>query len=241
MSESGFALSCPDEPGGTARNEVGERLRGNHRAMRYGIPNARSLTDKGPMSHRRSVDGRPLKEFWRQEASAFLPNRCLRRDARGVTQSQRHAQRRADAVARTHQHRTFRDAVRNGLSDLRQRDLGLGLKRNILGRARFAPPCRPPNVNKGRNAEVNFRREKRSNETHASVTEPDARLYRKGEGVERLAQSAIVTRRSENYSGISMPGVGIWREKKVALTNQDCVLPTARCATRLSQRQSFGR
>ncbi len=34
----------------------------------------------------------------------------------------------------------------------------------------------------GRNGERNFRREKRSNETHASVTDPDARLYRKGDG-----------------------------------------------------------
>ena len=33
-----------------------------------------------------------------------------------------------------------------------------------------------------RNAEVNFRGEKRSNETHASVTDPDARLYKKAPG-----------------------------------------------------------
>jgi transposase len=36
----------------------------------------------------------------------------------------------------------------------------------------------------GRNAEVNFHGQKRSNETHASVTDPDARLFRKGEGKE---------------------------------------------------------
>jgi transposase len=36
----------------------------------------------------------------------------------------------------------------------------------------------------GRNAEANFRGEKRSNATHASTTDPDARLYRKGEGKE---------------------------------------------------------
>ena len=35
-----------------------------------------------------------------------------------------------------------------------------------------------------RNAEVNFHGQKRSNETHASVTDPDARLYRKGGGKE---------------------------------------------------------
>jgi transposase len=36
----------------------------------------------------------------------------------------------------------------------------------------------------GRNAEADFRDEKRSNATHASITDPDARLYRKGEGKE---------------------------------------------------------
>ncbi|TXN07679.1 IS5 family transposase [Methylobacterium sp. WL103] len=36
----------------------------------------------------------------------------------------------------------------------------------------------------GRNGERDFRREKRSNETHASTTDPDARLYRKADGQE---------------------------------------------------------
>jgi hypothetical protein len=39
------------------------------------------------------------------------------------------------------------------------------------------PPSGP-----GRNAERDFRGEKRSNETHASTTDPDARLYRKSNG-----------------------------------------------------------
>ena len=34
----------------------------------------------------------------------------------------------------------------------------------------------------GRNGGRNFHGEKRSNETHASTTDPDARLYRKGPG-----------------------------------------------------------
>lgn len=38
----------------------------------------------------------------------------------------------------------------------------------------------PPS--QGRNGERDFRGEKRSNETHASTTDPDARLYRKGNG-----------------------------------------------------------
>ena len=40
----------------------------------------------------------------------------------------------------------------------------------------------PPSA--GRNVEVDFKGEKRSNETHASTTDPDARLYRKGPGME---------------------------------------------------------
>ena len=36
----------------------------------------------------------------------------------------------------------------------------------------------------GRNAEVDFKGQKRSNETHQSTTDPEARLYRKGSGME---------------------------------------------------------
>jgi hypothetical protein len=36
----------------------------------------------------------------------------------------------------------------------------------------------------GRTAAVDFRGEKRSNQTHRSTTDPDARLYRKGPGME---------------------------------------------------------
>jgi transposase len=42
-------------------------------------------------------------------------------------------------------------------------------------------PDEPPSDG-GRNAEANFRGEKRSNGTHASTTDPDAKLYRKGTG-----------------------------------------------------------
>ena len=42
-----------------------------------------------------------------------------------------------------------------------------------------APPPDP-----GRNGEQDFHGQKRSNETHASTTDPDARLYRKGQGKE---------------------------------------------------------
>ncbi len=45
-----------------------------------------------------------------------------------------------------------------------------------------APP--PPASGGGRNAEVDFKGQKRSNETHRSTTDPEARLYRKGPGME---------------------------------------------------------
>lgn len=42
----------------------------------------------------------------------------------------------------------------------------------------------PPFEGGGRNREADFHGEKRSNETHASTTDPEARLYRKGAGKE---------------------------------------------------------
>lgn len=41
-----------------------------------------------------------------------------------------------------------------------------------------------PPANSGRNQEINFRGEKRSNRTHTSSSDPDAMLYRKGSGME---------------------------------------------------------
>src|ERR1700731_3659373 len=41
-----------------------------------------------------------------------------------------------------------------------------------------------PPASGGRNAEVDFKGQKRSNETHQSTTDPEARLYRKGAGME---------------------------------------------------------
>ena len=41
-----------------------------------------------------------------------------------------------------------------------------------------------PPTSGGRNGDVNFRGEKRSNQTHVSMSDPDAMLYRKGPGME---------------------------------------------------------
>ena len=40
-----------------------------------------------------------------------------------------------------------------------------------------------------RNGDVDFRGQKRSNETHRSTTDPQARLYRKGKGSRRSSAS----------------------------------------------------
>jgi transposase len=57
----------------------------------------------------------------------------------------------------------------------------------------------------GRNGERDFRGEKRSNETHASTTDPDARLYRKGNGRESVLcymGHALM----ENRNGLAVDG-----------------------------------
>ena len=61
----------------------------------------------------------------------------------------------------------------------------------------------PPDA--GRNGERDFRGEKRSNETHASTTDPDSRLYRKGNGRESVLcymGHALM----ENRNGLAVAG-----------------------------------
>ena len=77
----------------------------------------------------------------------------------------------------------------------------------------------PPDA--GRNGERDFRGEKRSNETHASTTDPDARLYRKGNGRESVLcymGHALM----ENRNGLAVAG-GVTQatgtaEREAALT-----------------------
>ena len=58
----------------------------------------------------------------------------------------------------------------------------------------------------GRNGERDFKGEKRSNQTHASTSDPDARLYRKGDG-----QPAVLCYMGhalmENRNGLLVGGV----------------------------------
>lgn len=69
----------------------------------------------------------------------------------------------------------------------------------------FKPKDDPDDTGPGRNTERDFRGEKRSNETHASTTDPDARLYRKAEGQpSRLC--FIGTALMENRNGLVVDG-----------------------------------
>jgi len=63
-------------------------------------------------------------------------------------------------------------------------------------------PCEPPG-RQGRNEEVDFHGEKRSNDTHASITDPEARLAKKGKGKEaRLSYTGHVL--MENRNGLAV-------------------------------------
>jgi hypothetical protein len=61
----------------------------------------------------------------------------------------------------------------------------------------------PPSGTTGRNPSVNFKGERRGNATHRSETDPEARLYRKGDGVSAfLCHSAHAL--TENRHGLVM-------------------------------------
>jgi len=73
----------------------------------------------------------------------------------------------------------------------------------------------------GRNAERNFHKEKRSNETHRSLTDPEARLYRKGDGQPaRLCYMGHAL--MENRNGLAVGGIATLAtgtaEREAALT-----------------------
>lgn len=86
----------------------------------------------------------------------------------------------------------------------------------------------------GRNAEKDFRGEKRSNETHASRTDPDARLAKKGAGQgARLAYNANVL--MENRNGLIVDAELLHAtgtaERDAALLMLDRLPPTAKRRT----------
>ena len=65
----------------------------------------------------------------------------------------------------------------------------------------------------GRNGERDFKKEKRSNETHASTTDKDARLFRKGDGQpSQLAYLGHALMENRN-------GLATWRQRKQRLAS----------------------
>jgi len=68
-------------------------------------------------------------------------------------------------------------------------------------RPKDEPPSPPDSSAEGRNPEVDFHGEKRSNDTHASTTDPDARLAKKGKGKEaKLCYTGHIV--TENRNGL---------------------------------------
>ncbi len=77
-----------------------------------------------------------------------------------------------------------------------------------------------PPASGGRNAEVDFKGEERKNDTHASTTDPDAKLYRRGNG--QVAQMAFLGHAlMENRNGLCVGATVTeadgWGERSAAL------------------------
>jgi transposase len=80
-------------------------------------------------------------------------------------------------------------------------------------------PGDPP-ADGGRNTEANFQDDKRSDQTHASTTDPDGRLYRKGAGKGAklcLLGHALVENRSRLVVGACLTQANGYKERGAAL------------------------
>jgi len=70
-------------------------------------------------------------------------------------------------------------------------------------RPKDTPPSEEPPTQQGRNEEVDFHGEKRSNATHASTTDPEAKLAKKGKGKEaKLSYTGHIL--MENRNGLAV-------------------------------------
>jgi transposase len=91
-------------------------------------------------------------------------------------------------------------------------DAGSGKRGTMPAETQACEPAAPAEASptaevpdEGRNAEIDFHGQKRSNETHASVTDPEARLYRKGKGKEaKLCYMGHAL--MENRNGLAVDG-----------------------------------
>ena len=92
------------------------------------------------------------------------------------------------------------------------------------------PPAAPP-ASPGRNAERDWRGQKRSNETHASTTDPDARLARKSDGQASLlayAGHVLMENRSGLVAHSCLTRAGGTAERDAALVLLDRLAPRRR-------------
>jgi hypothetical protein len=83
---------------------------------------------------------------------------------------------------------------------------------------------KPPPVSGGRNGWVDFKGEKRSNDTHVSVTDPDARLTSKGAGAKLCHEMSILSENRNNFAigfTVSSPSGTSEREDALQMVNQE--------------------
>ena len=81
-------------------------------------------------------------------------------------------------------------------------------------------PCNEPLPSGGRNAEADFRGETRTNATHASTTDPEAKLYRKGSEMETklaLLGHALMENRCGLVADACLTGANGHAERLAAL------------------------
>jgi transposase len=91
----------------------------------------------------------------------------------------------------------------------------------------------PPSEGGGRNKEADFHDEKRSNETHASATDPEARLYRKGPGKEAKLCFIGHTLMEKSQSAAPFSGVSGFRLGVAASTGSGSVGATTAVAMKV--------
>ncbi|MBV8912298.1 MAG: IS5 family transposase [Acetobacteraceae bacterium] len=95
------------------------------------------------------------------------------------------------------------------------------------------PPAAPPSgpTQPGRNAERDWRGQKRSNETHRSITDPDARLARKSDGQSSIlayAGHVLMENRSGLVAQSCLTHATGTAEREAGLALLDCLPPNRR-------------
>jgi transposase len=98
----------------------------------------------------------------------------------------------------------------------------------------FQPKDRPPEPPAGRNAEVSFHGQRRSNETHASTTDPEARMARKSQATAAklcYAGHVLMEHRNALLVDIELSEANGYAERDTALQMLGRLPPTSRRRT----------